>query len=290
MPQAYWPILIVDDEPDVLQLTALAMKNFTVYGLPLKLYMAASKADAIALINTKLTRGWQAMPYLAVAFIDVVMENDQAGLELCQHIRETMGNKVSQLYIRTGQPGIAPEREVIDLYDINGYFTKQEATEDKLYSLVKSGVRQFLTLRDSLGLSMAINMVSTMSHSRQMMNQFLRLMIKAGELDAEGETLEGLEWANYTFLGDDGFGYGMDETAAMAMRDKLDQMNGISLNVDGDKYVIDEEHNTMLKIVGGPHRTPITVVSRASMTTPETNIRINHSFLSMFATLYARAD
>lgn len=290
MPQAYWPILIVDDEPDVLQMSELAMRNFTVYGLPLKLYKASSKEEAVQLVNTKLTRGWQAVPYLAVAFIDVVMENDQAGLELCQHIRETMGNKVSQLYIRTGQPGIAPERDVIDRYDINGYFTKQEATEDKLYSLVKSGVRQFLTLRDSLGLSMAVNMVSNISHSKQMMNQFLRLMIKAGEMDAEGKELEGLEWANYTFLDDSGFGYGLNETAAIEMRDKLDQLPGISLNVDGDKYVIDDEHNTLLKVVGGPNRTAISVVSRASMKTPETNIRINHSFLSMFAALYHRAE
>ena len=38
---------------------------------------------------------------------------------------------------------MSPERAVLDRYDINGYFTKAEATEDKLYSLVKS-VRQYL--------------------------------------------------------------------------------------------------------------------------------------------------
>ena len=36
---------------------------------------------------------------------------------------------------------MAPERAVIDRYDINGYVSKIEATEDKLYTLVKSGVR-----------------------------------------------------------------------------------------------------------------------------------------------------
>src|SRR5262249_22601355 len=56
---------------------------------------------------------------------------------------ETQRNRLTQIYIRTGQPGIAPERDVIDRYDINGYFTKVEATEDKLYSLVKAGIRQF---------------------------------------------------------------------------------------------------------------------------------------------------
>ena len=80
---------------------------------------------------------------MAVAFIDVVMETDTAGLELCQFIRETQRNRVTTLYIRTGQPGVAPERSVIDRYDISGYFTKVELTEDKLYSLVKAGARQY---------------------------------------------------------------------------------------------------------------------------------------------------
>src|SRR5262249_24681742 len=82
------------------------------------------------------------MPTLAVAFIDVVMETDEAGLELCQYIREVLKNRVVQLYVRTGQPGVAPERAVIERYDINGYFSKVETTENKLYSLTKSGVRQ----------------------------------------------------------------------------------------------------------------------------------------------------
>lgn len=142
-----WPVLIVDDEPDVLQLSKLVMQDFTVYGLPLKLYTAESKAQAIELIHQELIPALSTVtpPSVAVAFIDVVMESDTAGLELCQYIRETMGNKTAQLFIRTGQPGVAPEREVIDRYDINGYFTKAEATEDKLYSLVKSGVRQYLS-------------------------------------------------------------------------------------------------------------------------------------------------
>jgi hypothetical protein len=41
---------------------------------------------------------------------------------------------MTTIYVRTGQPGLAPERDVIDRYDINGYFSKAETTEDKLYS------------------------------------------------------------------------------------------------------------------------------------------------------------
>jgi CheY-like chemotaxis protein len=139
--QTEWPVLLVDDDPDVLAVSELAMKSFEIDGVPIKLFTAKSKAEAVELLSGSL--GGVLLPYIAVAFIDVVMETDHAGLELCHFIRETQRNRLTQIYIRTGQPGVAPEREVIDRYDINGYFSKVEATEDKLYSLVKAGIRQF---------------------------------------------------------------------------------------------------------------------------------------------------
>ena len=115
--QTEWPVLIVDDDPDVIAVSKLAMKNFIIDGVPIKLFAASSKAEAVELLSGPL--GGAALPYISVAFIDVVMEFDQAGLDLCRHIRETMMNRLTQIYIRTGQPGIAPEREVIDRYEIS---------------------------------------------------------------------------------------------------------------------------------------------------------------------------
>ena len=37
-----WNILVVDDEPDVLAVTKLALRDVTVYGLPLKIHTASS--------------------------------------------------------------------------------------------------------------------------------------------------------------------------------------------------------------------------------------------------------
>ncbi|HEY4723934.1 MAG TPA: response regulator receiver protein [Anaerolineae bacterium] len=138
---------MVDDEPDVLSVTKLALKDIKIYGLSIKIHTAASKAEALELLNQPpFAIAGQAEGSLAVAFIDVVMESPQAGLELCEDIRHTLGNRSAQLFVRTGQPGIAPERAVVDEYDISGYFTKVEMTEQKLYTLVKSGVRQWVTL------------------------------------------------------------------------------------------------------------------------------------------------
>jgi hypothetical protein len=38
-----WTILLVDDEPDVLAISKLAMKGFDVYGLPLKITRLPAK-------------------------------------------------------------------------------------------------------------------------------------------------------------------------------------------------------------------------------------------------------
>src|SRR5260221_7143579 len=128
-----FPILLVDDEPDLLSISQLIMKNFRVFGRPLKVYTANSKAQAVELLNTTLASTIGSRLGVYVIFADVVMESDTAGLELCEYIRSDLNNKYTQIVVYTGQPGIAPERSVIDRYDINAYLSKAEANEDKLY-------------------------------------------------------------------------------------------------------------------------------------------------------------
>src|SRR5205823_9173549 len=123
---------------------------------------------------------------IAVVFIDVVMETDTAGLELCEYIRETLGRPAVQLFIRTGQPGIAPERAVIDRYDINGYFTKVEATEDKLYSLVKSGIRQYFFASFSFHLSHLLDLCIAAAGSRERMARIMNIFPADAQADAIG--------------------------------------------------------------------------------------------------------
>ncbi len=55
---------------------------------------------------------------VAVVLLDVVMEDDDAGLNWYREIREQMRNTRLRIILRTGQPGQAPEREVIVNYDI----------------------------------------------------------------------------------------------------------------------------------------------------------------------------
>jgi CheY-like chemotaxis protein len=138
----FWNVLIVDDEPDIHEVTSLALKRETIFGAKLKLHHANSAAEARAFFETN-----DAANSLAVALIDVVMETDDAGLKLCQWIREERGNHAAQLILRTGQPGKAPPREVIDSFNISWYLAKIEATPDRLYMALKSAIQNYYNLQ-----------------------------------------------------------------------------------------------------------------------------------------------
>jgi PAS domain S-box-containing protein len=133
-----WKLLVVDDEPDIRQLTALNLRGFEFAGRPLQLIEAASAAEAKRLLGEH--------PNIAAALIDVVMETDDAGLKLVEYIRNDLQNTMIRLIIRTGQPGMAPERYVIDNFDIDDYKDKTELTAQKLYSTVRSALKSYRDL------------------------------------------------------------------------------------------------------------------------------------------------
>jgi len=268
----YWPVLLVDDEPDVLSISRLAMKNFDVYGLPLKIYTAASKADAIRLMNDDVDVGCS----LAVAFIDVVMETDRAGLDLCDYIRNDMGNKLTQIFIRTGQPGVAPEREVIDKYDINGYFTKVEATEDKLYSLVKSSVRQYLSYGTALATVDLSNSLMAAGGSRR---KILYALSPIGGMGPDqADTPRWLIVDDQVLFSDE-----VDADQAMRRLENLRASEGMPLDPAGDKYVKGEDGYQVIHVAGTPSRTETFFLFKSRFSPPDLVINLMHSFVTQLA-------
>lgn len=131
----HWKVLVVDDEPDVHTVTKLALSRFKLDGRALTFINAYSAEQAKELLNQEHD--------IAIAFIDVVMESDHAGLELVKWIREELLNKTTRLILRTGQPGQAPEEDVIVNYDINDYKAKAELDSRKLMTSVYSALRSY---------------------------------------------------------------------------------------------------------------------------------------------------
>jgi len=132
---ARWKVLVVDDEPDVHEVTKMALNNFSFDGCALEFLCAYSAREAERLINQHAD--------IAVILLDVVMEIDHAGLKFARYVRDTAKNTFVRIVLRTGQPGQAPEREVITQYDINDYKEKTELTAQKLFTLMYASLRSY---------------------------------------------------------------------------------------------------------------------------------------------------
>jgi CheY-like chemotaxis protein len=131
-------VLIVDDEQDVHLLTTAILRDFTLDGRHLELLHAYSAREA----KTQLLDN----PDTALVLLDVVMEEEDSGLQLVRWIRGELANPFVRIVLRTGQPGQAPEEQVIVDYDINDYKEKTELTAKKLFTLLVSTLRAYRDL------------------------------------------------------------------------------------------------------------------------------------------------
>lgn len=275
-----WNILVVDDEPDVLAVTKLALRDVKVYGLPVKIHTASSKAEAIEMLKGPLALQGSTEPIVAVALVDVVMENDQAGLELCKFIREEANGHSVQLFIRTGQPGVAPERSVIDNYDISGYFTKVELSEQKLYTLVKSGVRQWFTSWYALMTEESTNNIVTHSGSRK---DFLENGIGwFGEPGPqEGEGVTGFIFDRNLIVSD-------YPTQIKPLYDRLNALKPVIETAEGHKLAMDEMGNLLVKTVKTRTTADYAYVGESSMVMPRLLLELTFKSGLVFSTLWKK--
>ena len=132
-------VLIVDDEPTVHDITALVLKNFVYHGYKLKLISAYSAAEAREILSSD-------GPF-ALILLDVIMETDDAGLTLARFIREELKDFMVRIILRTGQPGMVPQRQVMRDYEIDDYKEKAELTSERFDATVTASIRTYLGFR-----------------------------------------------------------------------------------------------------------------------------------------------
>ncbi|MBD1580913.1 bifunctional diguanylate cyclase/phosphodiesterase [Pseudoalteromonas sp. S16_S37] len=148
---AAWDILIVDDDPEIHSVTTLALSGVEFWGRSLFFHHAYSGAEAIE----KLIHN----PEISVMLLDVVMETDDAGLIVVKRVREELKNNNVRIILRTGQPGHAPEEQVIRDYDINDYKMKTELTRSKLVTSMMTAVRSYRQICELEAQSLALNSI-----------------------------------------------------------------------------------------------------------------------------------
>ncbi len=159
-----WTVAVIDDDAAVHEGTRFALYDYSLQGQGLRILSAYSAEEGKRLLRDE--------PDVAVVFLDVVMETDDAGLALANWIRKELKNETVRIILRTGQPGQAPERRVIVDYDINDYKAKTELTADKLFTTLTSALRSYQQLQrlteTRRGLELIIDAASMLFDFRSM--------------------------------------------------------------------------------------------------------------------------
>lgn len=132
---APWKILLVDDEPDIHDITKLTLSRFRLDERALTFLHAYSGAEAKQILERESD--------IALVFLDVVMEREDSGLEVARWMRKELDNQFTRIVLRTGQPGQAPEERVIVDYDINDYKEKTELDRTKLFTTTFAALRAY---------------------------------------------------------------------------------------------------------------------------------------------------
>jgi phosphoserine phosphatase RsbU/P len=134
-----WKILIADDDEGVHSVTELVFSSFQFDKKPVQFINTYSGNETIEVLKKDND--------IAVILLDVVMETDDAGLQVIDKIRNELNNKMVRIILRTGQPGQAPEEQVLIDYDINDYKNKSELTSRKLKSSIITSLRSYISIK-----------------------------------------------------------------------------------------------------------------------------------------------
>jgi diguanylate cyclase (GGDEF)-like protein/PAS domain S-box-containing protein len=206
-----WKVLLVDDEKDIHAVLNLALRDMRVEGKPLQLLDAHSAAEAKQILAEH--------PDISLILLDVVMESELAGLNLVRHIRRDICNRMVQIVLVTGQPGYAPQREVVTDYEIDGYRLKSELTADKIFVSVYVALRTYKALRES---ELQRQQVEAMAQVLSEKEQRLRSVVDTApdaiiQVDASGLVIGWNEGACHLF------GYTADEMLGQSVNRLMPQ-------------------------------------------------------------------
>jgi response regulator RpfG family c-di-GMP phosphodiesterase len=184
---APWTVLIVDDDPEVHAITRVVLGDVVFEQRSIRFLSAYSAAEAQGVLA--------ATNDIAAILLDVVMETDDAGLRLVRYIRHDLQNQQVRIILRTGQPGQAPEREVIVNYDINDYKAKSELTSQKLFTATVAALRSYQHIatidQSRRGLEKIVDGSTSLLEQRSLQNFIQGVLLQMGSLlkSAQGSFL-----------------------------------------------------------------------------------------------------
>lgn len=236
-------LLIVDDDDDIHQVTHMVLDDFQYRNNHLDILDAFSANHAKQILEKH--------PDIAVVLLDVVMETDQAGLEFVNYIRNVLENPYIRIILRTGQPGHAPELQVVQNYDINDYRDKSELTAGKLISSVTAAIRSYQDIRTIETMAHEVTnlekVVSERTTELQRLNKQLekRVSDRTRELEIAKEKAEQASQAKTQFL----------SRVSHELRTPMNAILGFSqlLEMNKDANLNEEQAEYVAEILKGGH-------------------------------------
>lgn len=189
-----WKVVIADDEKDVHTLTKTVLQKFNYKGKALEFISTYSGKETLEALKEH--------DDVVLLLLDVVMEEDDAGLQVVKKLREDLHNHFTQVVLRTGQAGSFPEKEVVENYAINDYKEKTELTSKKLLTTVITAIRSYENMQS---LQQNKEEIENLNHDlRKMIKSFDKSVI-ASKVDLEGNII----YVSSAFC--QTFGYSPDE-------------------------------------------------------------------------------
>lgn len=133
-----YKILVVDDDKVIHQITDLVLEDFNFLDFNLEVLTAYSAEEAKKILDVDKD--------IAMALIDINMETSSAGLDLVNYIRNELKYDLIRLVIRTSDIETYPAIEIIQKYDINDFIDKAKVGKSRLFTSIRSSVKQYIQL------------------------------------------------------------------------------------------------------------------------------------------------
>lgn len=129
-----YKILVVDDEPLIQTMTRSSLRRFQFGNHGIELISAESAAAAQEIILQQ--------PDIAIILLDVVMENETAGLDFSKWVRQNESSRGCYVVLRTGQAGqFMMPAQILRDFPVNDYREKMDLANPKaLHNCLRSAL------------------------------------------------------------------------------------------------------------------------------------------------------
>ena len=135
-----WPILLVDDEPDMHAITTLTLSELRWGGRSL----AFSSAHSIAEAQQAL-----AEQRFAAMIVDVQIDGEDAALLLTDYLRNTLDERATRVIVRSGDPSYSPDWLRDPQMDVAAFVDKSLGTVERMRSTVTEALIDFAKLDEA---------------------------------------------------------------------------------------------------------------------------------------------